>query len=201
MTNRKIKDFHKNRILYNCMTENVRNLCRIMLALNKTFPKQFYPKRIIEWLSAYKENCTETNKLDAIDAYDYKLEQWCEEYGIDTQWCTEFVKRNSPSIRSPQNILVLVNNVKLALVQTCSEFGLGDKRMQELKAALEEEQPREPEKELAKFGLEYEFGSVGEVDYRRLVPEKKQKVNYADLKRGYEGLAALKAYQDSIIGG
>lgn len=73
--------------------------------------------------------------------------------------------------------------------------------MQELKAALEEEQPREPEKELVKFGLEYEFGSVGEVDYRRLVPEKKQKVNYADLKRGYEGLAALKAYQDSIIGG
>ena len=73
--------------------------------------------------------------------------------------------------------------------------------MQELKAALEEEQPREPEKELAKFGLEYEFGSVGDVDYRRLVPEKKQKVNYADLKRGYEGLAALKAYQDSIIGG
>lgn len=201
MVNRKIKDFHRNRILYNCMTENVRNLCRIMLTLNKTFPKQFYPKRITEWLTAYKDNCTYTNGLDAIDAYDYKLEQWCEEYGIDTEWCTEFVKRNSPSIRSPQNILVLVNNVKLALIQTCSEFGLGDKRMQELKAALEEEQPREPEKELAKFGLEYEFGSVGDVDYRRLAPNKKQKVNYADLKRGYEGLAALKAYQDSIIGG
>ena len=90
MTNRKIKDFHKNRILYNCMTENVRNLCRIMLALNKTFPKQFYPKRITEWLSAYKENCTETNKLDAIDAYDYKLEQWCEEYGIDTIYNLDF---------------------------------------------------------------------------------------------------------------
>ena len=97
------------------------------------------------------------------------------------------------------NIEVLANNIKLALVQTCMEFGIGDKRLGEIKAAMEEEQPREPERELTKFGVEFEPMTVGQLDYRRLLPQKQKKASYSDLKRGYEGLAALKAYQEEVM--
>lgn len=201
MTNRKIKDYPKNVILHRCILENWRNLARIMLTLNRLYPKQFYPKKMQEWLEGYADNCREMDKLEAVDAYDYKMAEWCEEYGIDTTWCVAFVKKNSPSIKIPMNIEVLANNIKLALVQTCSEFGIGDKRLGEIKAALEEKQPTEPERELTKFGIEFEPMTVGQLDYRKLLPQKQKKASYTDIKRGYEGLAKLKAYQDDVRGG
>ena len=199
MTNRKIKDYHKNVIVYQCVLENSRNLMRIMLTLNKLYPKTFYEKKIHEWLEAYAVNCEETNRLEEIGAYDYKMEQWCSEYGIDTAWCVNFVKRNSPSIKEPMNIEVLANNIKLALVQTCSEFGIGDKRLADIRKALEQEQPAKPEKELEKLHIEHEPMTVGQMDYRKLLPKKQKKASYTDIKRGYEGLAALKAYQEEVM--
>ena len=92
MTNPKIKGYHKNVILYNVMLENLRNLARIMLALNRLYPKQFYKKRIQLWLEKYANNCDEMDRLDEADAYDFKMAQWCEECGIDTAWCIAFVK-------------------------------------------------------------------------------------------------------------
>ena len=201
MTNPKIKGYHKNVILYNVMLENLRNLARIMLTLNRLYPKQFYKRRIQLWLEKYANNCDEMDRLDEADAYDYKMAQWCEECGIDTAWCVEFVKHNSPSIKVPANIEVLANNIKLALVQTCMEFGVGDKRLSEIRAALEEKQPAEPEHELEKFGIKFEQMSVGQVDYRKLLPRRQKKASYTDTKRGYEALTALKAYQEEVLSG
>lgn len=144
MTNRKFKDFAKNKVVYDCIVENFRNLARIMLTLHKLYPKTFYPKVIGEWLNTYADNCREMDKYDEAGVYDYKMDAWCEEYGINEKWCIDFCKRNNPTITHPQNIIVLANNIKLALVQTCMEFGIGDKRLAEIRAALDEEQPKEP---------------------------------------------------------
>lgn len=199
MTNRKIKDYRKNKLLHTILIENMRNLFRILLTLNRLFPKQFYPKQIQEWLTSYAENCRETDRYEELEIYDYKMEQWCEEYGISEDFCKEFVRRNNPIVTNPDNILVLANNVKLALVHCCADFGIGDKRLAELVAALREPQPERPEEEMDRLHIETEWVGIGEVDYRKLLPKKQKQASYDDLKRGYEGLTALKAYQDEVI--
>lgn len=198
MTNRKFKDYARNRVVYDCIVENFRNLSRIMLTLHKLYPKTFYPKVIGEWLNTYADNCREMDKYDEAGVYDDKMDAWCEEYGINENWCIDFCKRNSPTIKHPQNIIVLANNIKLALVQTCMEFGIGDKRLAEIRAALDGEQPKEPELDLKKLGIDVEFASIGQVDWRRLAPKKQRAASYTDLKRGVEGLKKLKAYQDEV---
>lgn len=197
MTNRKFKDYHKNVIVHKCVEESGRNLARILLALNKVYPKVFYAKTIQEWMELYPDTCRKMDMLDAADAFDYKIERLCEEYGIDGKWCMEFVRRNS-DVTNADNIKVLANNIKVALVHTCSQYGIGRKRLAEIQAELDKEQLREPEKELKKFGINMESQSVGEMDYRKLVPKKQKEASYEDIKRGYQGLAALKAYQDEV---
>lgn len=199
MTNRKIKDYRKNKLLHTILVENMRNLCRILLTLNKLFPKKFYPKAISEWMIGYADTCRETDRYDELDIYDYKMELWCEEYGISEDFCKEFVRRNNPIVTNPDNIKVLANNVKLALVHTCMDFGIGDKRLTELVEALKGPLPERPEEEMHRLGIEVEFQKLIEVDYRKLLPKKQKQASYDDLKRGYEGLTALKAYQDEVI--
>lgn len=198
MTNRKFKDYARNKVVYDCIVENFRNLSRVMLTLHKLYPKTFYPKVIGEWLNTYADNCREMDKYDEAGVYDDKMDAWCEEYGINESWCIDFCKRNSSTIKHRQNIIVLANNIKLALVQTCMEFGIGDKRLAEIRAALDEEQPKEPELELKKLGIDVEFAGIGQVDWRRLAPKKQKAASYTDLKRGVEGLKKLKAYQDEV---
>lgn len=197
MTNRKFKDYHKNVIVHKCVEENGKNLARILLALNKVYPKVFYAKTIQEWMELYPDTCRKMDMLDAAGAFDYKIERLCEEYGIDGKWCMEFVRRNS-DVTNEDNMKVLANNIKVALVHTCSQYGIGRKRLAEIQAELDKEQLREPEKELKKFGINMESQSVGEMDYRKLVPKKQKEASYEDIKRGYQGLAALKAYQDEV---
>lgn len=199
MTNRKFKDYHKNKMLHHCVEESGKNLARILLALNKVYPKIFYAKTIQEWLELYPETCKEMDRLDAADAFDYKIEELCEEYGVDSKWCKEFVMRNS-DITNADNIIVLANNVKIALVHTCAQFGIGKKRLTAIQAELDKEQLREPEKECEKFGINLIPQSVGEMDYRKLCPKKQREASYQDIKRGYRDLAALKRLQDEVNG-
>ena len=199
MTNRKIKDYHRNAIVYTCIKENYKNLCRILLTLNELYPKQFYPKRVHEWLHTYADNCREMERLDEADALEYKMESWGEEYGIDDNFCRNFIIRNCPTITHPLNIKVLAHNIKLALIQTCSEFGIGDKRLSEIVEALNRPQPENPEELMEKFGMEEVEDDMNRVDYRKLSPKKQKEASYQDIKRGYEGLAKLKAYQEEVL--
>ena len=169
-----------------------------MLVLNKLYPKQFYGKRLHEWLATYEDNCTVMNEYDANDAYDYKMEQLCREYGVDEKWCLEYTRKNAPKGMNDQNIIVLANNVKLALVQSCMEYHIGEKRLKEICAELDKPQPKEPEKLLKKSDIEIEYQRVEDMDYRKLLPKKEKSASYQDIKRGYEGLAALKAYQEEV---
>lgn len=201
MTNRKIKDFHRNAVVYTCIRENYKNLCLILLTLNELYPKQFYPKRVHEWISTYAENCRKMDKLDQADALEYKMDRWGEECGIDDNFCRNFVIRNCPTVTNPQNIRVLAHNVKLALIQTCMEFGIGDKRLNEIVAALNRPQPKDPEVLMERFGMEEVEDDMTNVDYRKLAPKRQKEASYEDVKRGYQGLAALKAYQEEVLNG
>lgn len=199
MTNRKIKDFTKNKLLLKCVEESAKNIARILLALNKVYPKIFYTKALQEWMELYPAICKEMDRLDAADAFDYKIKELCEEYGIDEERCVKFVQRNNRDIREPGNIKVLANNIKVALVHTCIQFGIGKKRIAAIQDELDEKQLLYPEKELERFGITMQSQSVGEMDYRKLVPKKQKEASYQDIKRGYRGLAAFKAWQDEVI--
>lgn len=199
MTNPKFKakNYYKNKAVYDYITENGKNIARILLALNKVFPKVFYTKTLQEWFELYPEICRQMNRYDAADVYEIKMAELCEEYGVDHDWCYEFAKRNT-AIRERDVLRVLGNNVKLALVHTCQQFGIGPKRLAAIQAELDKEQLSDPEGELDKFDITLEKQSVGEIDWHCIMPKKQKEASYEDIQRGYRGLAAFKAIQDEV---
>lgn len=201
MTNRKIKDYHKNKLCFSITVENFKNLCRILLTLNRLYPKTFYPKKIEEWIQEYVGSCEEMDKYDRAGAYEYKMDQLSEAYGIDTGFCKRFVAKNNPSITDPKNQKVLMENIRLALVHTCSEFGIGAKRLNEIVEALSDEQPTDPFPEMKKLGMEMYIDEtkLGDIDYRKLKPAKQRETTFTDLKRGYAELEGLRAYQEAVM--
>lgn len=199
MTNHKFKakNYYKNKAVYDYVTENGKNIARILLALNKLYPKVFYTKVLQEWFELYPEICRKMNKYDAAGVYEYKMQELREEYGTDREWCAAFVKRNT-FIRERDVLKILGCNVELALVYTCEQYGIGPVRLAAIQAELDKEQLSEPEKELDRFGITLEQQSVGEIDYRQIMPKKQKEASYEDIKRGYEGLGKLKAYQEEV---
>lgn len=202
MTNRKIKDYHRNRIAYEITYENYKNLCRIMLTLHKLYPKKFYAKKILEWLNEYAETCADMNRYDAAGAYEYKMQELCEEYEIDGQAALEFVVKNNKNVYNRKNLILLAENVKLALVQTCAEFGIGKKRLDEIQAALADSDIQDPLEDMKSIGLEVDVSDmkITDIDYRELRPKKEKEMTQAEIKAAYRDLEGLKAYQEEMLG-
>lgn len=202
MTNPKFKakNYYKNKAVYNYVTENGKFIAWILIALNKVYPKVFYTKVLQEWLENYPDICKKMNEYEAAGVYDIKMQELCDEYGVNHKWCLAFAKRNT-FIKEPDVLKVLANNVKLALVYTCQQYGIGQKRLAAIQAELDKKQPSEPERELDdRFKITLERQSVGEIDYRDIMPKKQKEASYQDIKRGYRGLAAFKALQDEVMG-
>ena len=59
----------------------------------------------------------------------------CENSGIDLNMVITFVERNCKEFNL-QNRAILADNIKLALVQTATEHGVGGKRMKAIQNAM-----------------------------------------------------------------
>ena len=128
MTNHKIKDYHKNRLAFEVIIKNYEMLCSLLIVLNKEYPKTFYPKKCRQWIDDFADNCKIANEWDKDGVYAYKMQRACENSGIDLNMVVTFVERNCKEFNL-QNRAILADNIKLALVQTATEYGVGGKRM------------------------------------------------------------------------
>ena len=200
MTNRKFKDYQKNRLAFIAISRNYELLCTILLTLNKEFPKQFYSKRCIEWIDTYAESCKTANEQDRDGVLDFKLEQGVKRCSIDVDKINAFVARRCSDF-SKDNKTVLAANVKLALIQTAEQFGVGAKRMQRLQEALLAERIAKPAEEVSKFGIEnyVEETNVGQVDYRKFQYKEKTKVTLQEQKEARAGLEAFRRWTQENV--
>ena len=200
MTNRKFKDYHKNVLAHQVISKNFELLCTIVLVLNQEFPKVFYPQKCVDWIKMFAENCKIANELDEEDALEFKLEQWTKKYSIDNHKVRTFVRRRCSDF-VPQNRTILAGNVKLALVQTAQNYGIGSKRMARLQDALIDERIADPRREIAKLGIDnfIEDDSLSKIDYRKFKYDNKPRVSLDEQIRGRAGLEAFKRWTEENV--
>ncbi len=121
MTNRKIKDYQRNKLTYDILFDNLKMLCTVLLCLNRHYPKLFYRLNVQKWLEEHAEWCEMMNDYDENDAYDWKMKDFCEKCGVDDERSMEIVKKHLHSYH-PKNMIILRDNAKLALVHTAMDF-------------------------------------------------------------------------------
>lgn len=197
MTNRKFKDYQKNKLLYDIMLDNLKMLCIIMLSLNKHFPKLFYRLNIQKWLEEQADWCELMNEYEECDAYDFKMQNFCEKYGVDDDTAMKIVKKHLNTYHE-KNMIVLRENVKLALVHTAFDFGFGKVRLEKLTSALLNEEYPNWQKDVARFGIEIEK-ELQNVDWRKLKPKKERLTSIQEQKEAAKKLAEYRAYFEYVM--
>ena len=195
MTNHKIKDYHKNRLAFEVIVKNYEMLCTLLIVLNKEYPKMFYPKKCRQWIDDFADNCKIANEWDKDGVYAYKMQQACESYGIDQNMVVAFVERECEEFNF-QNRAVLADNVKLALVQTAAEYGIGEKRMKAIQKALLDTVIKDPREQVKALGIDdyVEECSVGQVDIRKFRVKDKVRTTLQEQKETAAGLEAFRRW-------
>lgn len=197
MTNRKIKSYHKNMVVYAMVEANFKMVALMAVVLHKNFPKQFYHKRIDEWFADLADTCKQANELDRDDAYDWKMERWVERFGIDPVKCMKLIIKHFPTYH-PQNQRVLTENVKLGLVQ-CADFGFGKERISRLQDLLLEYEG-DPLEDLKTIGFQFGLDCFNDIDYRKFQNKRTDKpATYQEGKQAQAAMAALRAYQEEVM--
>lgn len=197
MTNRKIRDYQKNKLTYEILLDNFKMLCIILLCLNKHFPKLFYQLNVQKWLEEYAEWCAMMNEYEEDDAYDFKMEEFSRRCGVDNELAVKIVKKHLNSY-GEKNTKVLSENVKLALVHTVTDFGFGAKRLRILTDSLLVEEYPDWREEIKTFGIDVD-AELNDVDYRRLKMKKKADPSLEEKRKAADGLAAYRAYFNDVI--
>lgn len=191
MTNKKIKDYIKNKPVYDVLTDNFKMLCIFMLSLHEIFPKQFYQKNVQEWFEEYSDSCKMMNDYEEDGAYDYKMEGFCKKCGIDDDICMKIICKHLKK-HHPKNMLVLKDNLKLMLIQTSLDYGFGKERLTRLTEHLLESDYPDWEVKIRSLGFDFEY-DMGSVDFDKLKPKKQRSISLSEQR---EALAKLQAYKD-----
>ncbi len=197
LTNRKFKDYRKNRIAYNVVVDNYKMLCIILLTLHDLYPKTFYAKKMQEWLEDFADSCKMMNDYENDGAYDFKMKQFVEECGIDEDICIKIVRKHLKN-HNWQNAAVLAENVKLALVQLSCDYGFGKQRLGCLIKTLLTTSRINALEEIKAFGIENEW-DIGQMDYTKLKPKKEKKISLAESREAKAGLEAFRRWTNENV--
>lgn len=209
MRNPVFKNYQRNKTVYSAITESYKLLCIILITANKLYPKQFYAKKIMEWLECRAEYCNETDIQEAEGTYDYKIQQACEELSIDMNLCQSIVRKHSKQLLSsiayckqPLAIQSLSENIALAFVQLANENGLGEKRRDELMNAVLKADIDNPEEEMKKFGIKGETSLERSHLEQKIKSLKKKAVRttLSEQKEAKEEMEWLRRYQEEVYG-
>lgn len=192
MTNRKIKDYHKNKLTQDILLDNLKMLSILLLCLNKHFPKLFYQLNVQKWLEDHKEWCKMMNDYEANDAYDFKMKEFCDECGISDEVTMRIVEKHLNKYH-PKNMTVLQENVKLALIHTVVDFSFGKKRLNRLTDALLNEEYPNWVDDIAKFGICVD-NEIQDIDYRKLKPIKQKPPTVQEQKEVAKMLSEYRSY-------
>lgn len=197
VTNRKFKDYRKNKIAYNVVVDNYKMLCIILLTLHDLYPKTFYAKKMQEWLEDFADSCKMMNDYENDGAYDFKMKQFVEECGIDEDVCIKIVRKHLKN-HNWQNAAVLAENVKLAFVQLSCDYGFGKQRLGCLIKTLITTSRTNALEEIKAFGIENEW-DIGQMDYTKLKPKKEKKISIAESREAKAGLEAFRRWTNENI--
>lgn len=199
MTNKKIKNFHKNKIYMDVAMESYKMLAIVLLELRRLFPHDFYAKKCSEWIEAYTETVQQFNEYDEAGCFDFKMDKECQEHGISENTCVDIVIRHLHKF-SPQNTVILASNLRLMLLETAVDFGFGKQRLDRLIDGLLNCRYADPVKQLEEeTGIEV-TSDIRDFDIDQIKP-KKTKVSYEEGMEAKRHLTALKAYQDDVRSG
>ena len=201
MTNKAIKNYHKNKLVIDAANDTVNIMCVVLLTAHKLFPKVMCPKAICRFLGERAKYCKTADSDEQDDVFDYKMQRACSSLGIDAAECAEIVKKYMHPLNA-EIANVFTNNVALLFVQLNNEHGLGRSRRSRLVAALlsGEAETDRPLERVQEMGANIEQATLSQVDYTKY-KHKATKTTYQEQKQAREGLNWLKAYQDSVLQG
>ncbi len=123
------------------------------------------------------------------------MQQACENCGIDLNMVVTFVERNCKEFNL-QNRAILADNIKLALVQTATEYGIGEKRMKAIQNAMLETFIDNPREQVKALGIDdyIEECTVGQVDIRKFRVKDKVRTTLQEQKETSAGLEAFRRW-------
>ena len=199
----------RNEDFRDLLTENYKLLAIIALTLNKHFPKDFYPKKLINWYDTLTETAELLNRSDREGTFEYDIDNLTDQANVNLTFedCVSITKfqllkstgAKSNAFAKDKNILeVLARNVQGAILQTHYDFGFGSKRIAKLIHALKTDWYMDPVQQLSDLGIEASF-ELSDSDADKFFKHPKIHVDMEEIKEIRRGLDALKAYQDDIM--
>lgn len=199
MTNKAIKNYHKNKLVIDAANDTLNIMCVFLLTAHKLFPKVMYPKAVRRFADDRTEYCRVADADDQDDVFDYKMKRACDELGINDSDCARIVKKYMHPINMQINE-VFINNVKLLLVQLHNEHGIGQARRERLIAALlsDEAETERPLERINAMGVDIDMTAGSTVDYTKY-KRKPTKTTYQEQQEARQGLQWLREYQNSVL--
>lgn len=197
MTNRKIKNYHINKLAYDIVYDNLKMLCIVLLCLNKHYPRQFYRLNVRKWLDEHEEWCDMMNEYEEDDIYDYKMNEFCMKCGIDDDTAMKIVEKHLNKYNDT-NMKILRENLKLALVHTGYDFSFGKVRLKRIADALLEEEYLHWKDDILKFGISIEK-DLEDFNFEKFKNKKKHEPTIQECKDAAQKLEMYRAYFESVI--
>lgn len=204
MTNRKFKDYHKNKLMSELISKNFELQCEIIVALRQMYSNVFYKKVCQDWFEDLALTTQLGNEWEQDGTLDYKLDKKCEQYGVDRELVKAFVKSRTESeksliFRESHAVNCLTANATMALLQTAEDFHIGHKRMEQLQRYLLANKPTNAVEIVKEAGyIDCHEAPVTELDWRKW-REKKEKFSLAEIKEASEGLEAFRAWSKANV--
>lgn len=192
MTNRKIRDYQRNRKLKGIVDANFKTFATVAIALKQLFPHDWYNKTITDFTSSYAEFTAHMNSYDA-EAYDFRVEDSCRKLNISDSDTYDIIFRLNGKLPA-EIFLALQNNLKCMLIHLRLNCSIGSQRYAKLIAYLKSDAKICGQADLIALGLSFD----DEIDYRKL-KSKTEQPTYSDGIKAQQILKALKAYQDEVI--
>lgn len=134
MTNRKIRDYQRNRKLKGIVDANFKTFATVAIALKHLFPHDWYNKTITDFTSSYAEFTKHMNDYDA-EAYDFRVEDFCRKLNISDSDTYDIIFRLNGKLPA-EIFLALQNNLKCMLIHLRLNCSIGSQRYAKLIAYL-----------------------------------------------------------------
>lgn len=162
MTNRKIRDYQRNRKLKGIVDANFKTFATVAIALKHLFPHDWYNKTITDFTSSYAEFTKHMNDYDA-EAYDFRVEDFCRKLNISDSDTYDIIFRLNGKLPA-EIFLALQNNLKCMLIHLRLNCSIGSQRYAKLIAYLKSDAKICGQADLIALGLSFD----DEIDYRKL---------------------------------
>lgn len=205
MTNPKFKSASKNIAAHLIINANAEMLAILILVLNKHYPKQLYPKRVLEYINLHGETVKEMDEFTDDGIFDYKSDKLGERYNISDDICKSIIKyqiiskykKTNPIVAN--NLIVLYKNLKFMLITLCSEFGFGKERIKQIIDYLLSETFENPlELVQTRFDIDLSV-PIKAVDYRKFQCKNKVKTTLQEQQQARAGLEAFRRWTEENV--